>query len=85
MILSIKIYRLLKLLFCVFLTTQCSIVYFILIKTLVQGVPFNEFFFQHAGPLDVYGNQLHANVPSKKEEKAAIFLCVFLHFFLKLR
>lgn len=45
MILSIKIYRLLKLLFCVFLTTQCSIVYFILIKTLVQDVPFNDFFF----------------------------------------
>lgn len=44
MILSIKIYRLLKLLFCVFLTTQCSIVYFVLIKTLVQGVPFNDFF-----------------------------------------
>lgn len=44
MILSIKIYRLLKLLFCVFLTTQCSIVYFILIETLVQGVPFNDFF-----------------------------------------
>lgn len=44
MILSIKIYRLLKLLFCVFLTTQCSIVYFILIKTLVQGVPYNDFF-----------------------------------------
>lgn len=47
MILSIKIYRLLKLLFCVFLTTQCSIVYFILIKTLVQGVPFNDSFFSN--------------------------------------
>lgn len=68
-----------------YLTTQCSIVYFILIKTLVQGVPYNDFFSQHSGPLDVYGNQLHANVPSKREENVAIFLCVFLHFFLKLR